>query len=326
MQIPISIFKTAPQGTTAIDISEAFNIFNLLSARQASVLGHQFFLNYVHDRDFVLLLESHLTIWQEQISELEKQAEIYNLKTPRRTPANLKFTANLDDITDFYIFDLILNELTAEVYSLSRAVISTTTNDMLHDIITKHFLSHIKQYGTLYKYGNTKGWMQILPSFKTEKSLKNEPITVAEANNIWDHLVERYDQWRLTQFYLSNVHDKEFKAVLQSGVTTLEDQMKTLEQLCEKFEIPLPDRPPLNQKVVADPEVLEDSFIYRNILTGIQGSINLHVRAAIETVRNDSLRKIFMDYLKEELAIYGSYFRYGKVKGWIRIIPTYHHL
>jgi hypothetical protein len=46
--------------------------------------------------------------------------------------------------------------------------------------------------------------------------------------------------------------------------------MKTLEKKCEQFEIPLPDRPAKTQKAVADPDVMEDRFLYRSILTGIQ--------------------------------------------------------
>ncbi len=322
--MPISIFKTAPRANAKIDIAEAFNIFNLLSARQASIVGHQFYINYVHDRDFVLILNSHIKGWQEQVSELEKQAEKYNLKTPGRSPVTIKFTAHTDDISDSLIFDLILNELTAELYALSRAVVSSTTNDTLHDIMTKHMLSHMKHYELLYKYGNLKGWMHIVPSYKTDKMLAKEPITVAEANNIWDHLIERYDQWQLTQNYLSIAHDNDFKAVLLSGSVSLESQMKTLEKECEKFEIPLPDRPSKIQKFVVDPGVLEDKFLYRNILTGIQGSIGLHVRAAIETIRNDALRKMFMDYLKGELSTYKNYCKYGKAKGWLKVVPTYH--
>lgn len=324
MPMPISIFKTSPQNKTKIDISEAFNIFNLQGARQASILGHQFHLNYVHDRDFALILQSHVKTWQDQVSELEKQAEKYNIKTPRRSPANIKFTADTEEISDNFIFDLILNELTAELYALSRAVISSTTNDTLHDLFVKHMLSHMKHYEILYKYGNMKGWMHIVPSFKTDKTLTKEPITVSEANNIWDHLVERYDQWQLTLYYSSITHDNDFKAVLMAGSAKLESQAKTLEKQCEKFEIPLPDRPPKTQKAVVDPEVMEDRFLYRNILTGIQGAISLHVRAAIETVRNDEIRKLFMDYLKGELSMYKNYVKYGKVKGWIKIVPSYH--
>jgi len=324
MEIPISIFKNAPQGTDKIDISEAFNIYNLLSARQSSVLNHQFFLNFVHDRDFMLLLEGHIKTWQGQLAELVKQAETHNIKTPRRSPANIKFTAHTDAITDLFIFDLIINELAGELYALSRAVISCTTNDALHDIFVKHMMSHLKHYETLYKYGNAKGWMHILPSYKTDKMLKREPITVAEGNNIWDHLVERYDQWQLTKFFLSVVHDSDLKAVLQLGSASLARQIKILEQLCEEFELPLPDRPPVNQKAVADPDIMEDRFLYVRILSGMQGAISLHVRAAVESVRNDGLRKLFMDFLKEELAMYRKYYRYGKVKGWLRIVPTYH--
>ena len=239
----------------------------MIGARQASVLGNQFYINYIHDRDFILILQSQIKAWQDQISELEKQAEKYNIKTPRRTPVNIKFTANTDEITDSFIFVLVLSELAGELYSLSRAVISSTTNDVLHDIITKHMISHIKHYEVLYKYGNSKGWMHIVPYYKTGKMLKKEPITVAEANNIWDHLVNRYDQWQLTQYYLSIVHDNDFKLVLQTGIKPLESQMKALETQCDKFEIPLPGRPPKTQKSVSDPEVMEDQFLYRNILT-----------------------------------------------------------
>ncbi len=321
----ISIFKTKPQGITKLDISEAFNIFNLISARQASILSHQFFMNYVHDNDFVLILQNDVKVWQEQVAELEKQAEKYNVKIPRRTPVIIKFTANTDQITDYYIFNLILNELTAELFSLSRAVISSTTNDSLQQMFMEHLLSHMKKYEVLYKYGNTKGWMHILPSYRTDKMVEKEPITVSEANNIWDHLVERYDQWQLTQYYLSIAHDDDFKAILQIGLSTLESQMETLEKLSEKYEIPLPDRPSKFQKSVSDPEVIEDTIIYRYILTGIQSSISLHVRAAIETVRNDKFRKIFMDYLNEELSIYNRFIKYGKMKGWLRIVPSYRH-
>lgn len=321
--MPLSIFKTAPKNITKLDVSEAFNIFNLLSARQSSVLSHQFYINYVHDRDFSLILQGHVKTWQEQILELEKQAEKYDLKGPRRAPITFKFTAKTDQITDMFIFELILSELTAELYSLSRAVVSSTTNDQLHNIFSQHMMSHMKHYEELYKYGRIKGWVHVVPSYKTNKALAKEPITIAEANNIWDHLVERYDQCSLTQYFLSVTHDSDFKGILLMGATELKSQMKALEKKCEEFEIPLPDRPATTQKAIVDSDAMEDRFIYRTILTGIQNSIGLHVRAVIETVRNDELRKLFMDYLKEELSLYNKLYKYGKVKGWIKIVPTY---
>jgi hypothetical protein len=54
---PISIFKRARGGTEQIDIQEAFNIFNLLRARYVSTQTVQVFKNFVHDRDWDLVLD-----------------------------------------------------------------------------------------------------------------------------------------------------------------------------------------------------------------------------------------------------------------------------
>ncbi len=85
----------------------------------------------------------------------------------------------------------------------------------------------------------------------------------------------------------------------------------------------LPNRPPSSVKNPIDPETLTDKFMYNAILTGILTAMEMHIRATIETIRNDSLRKVWTDLLTDELGMYDKYLKYGKMKGWLNIIPIY---
>jgi hypothetical protein len=49
----------------------------------------------------------------------------------------------------------------------------------------------------------------------------------------------------------------------------------------------------------------------------------MHIRAVIETNRNDGIRKIFMGLLDKELNIYDDLLKIGKVKGWMKVPPMY---
>jgi hypothetical protein len=72
-----------------------------------------------------------------------------------------------------------------------------------------------------------------------------------------------------------------------------------------------------------DPETIKDKFMYRNILSWELTSLDNHVRAIIETIRNDSMRKLWNGILNTELEYYDKYLKYGKMKGWTRVVPLY---
>ncbi len=68
---------------------------------------------------------------------------------------------------------------------------------------------------------------------------------------------------------------------------------------------------------------MEDQFAYRLLLGSIISAVDLHTRAVVETVRNDPLRDVFYGFLTKEITIMDRLFRYGKLKGWLHIIPSY---
>jgi len=153
--------------------------------------------------------------------------------------------------------------------------------------------------------------------------VEKEPVSVSEAGHIWEHINQRYDQIHLTNFYINYIHDTEFKMMLDMGTKKLESQLKRLIQKANEFEIPLPERPPKSQVATIDPETMEDRFVYRTIQKAMQNVIDQHIRAVVETLRNDNLRNLFLSYLKDELDLFDKFVKYGKMKGWLRVEPMY---
>ena len=123
--------------------------------------------------------------------------------------------------------------------------------------------------------------------------------------------------------FIDFVHDADFKIVLQKGIELMEKQVSMLEQEALKYDVQLPNRPPASMKGPIDPETLTDRFMYSTILAGILSAVDMHIRAVLETIRNDGLRKIWLDLYNEELTAYDKFLKYGKAKGWTKPVPIY---
>lgn len=319
----ISIFKQSNGLKEEIDIQEAFNIWNALRARYHSVETIYLLRNFIHDRDFIVVLGGFLNQWTKSTEKYEKLIEQFKIKSPTKPPREFAITVNINHIADDLVYRRIYNDLTSQMYFLGTAYRSSVTNDRVRKIIRADLESHLKNFDTLYKYGKLKGWMEDPPAYKTAKAGVNEPLAVSEAFHILDHIGMRYHQLQLTKYFLTVAHDKDFRLILSQGIKTLESQMKMLEEKALKYEVPLPNQPPASGNVAMDSETMEDRFMYMTIYAGIQNAVDMHVRAVIETIRNDSLRAISYDLFTDEMGMYENYVKYGKAKGWITATPVY---
>lgn len=59
------------------------------------------------------------------------------------------------------------------------------------------------------------------------------------------------------------------------------------------LNVTLPNRPSPSVMIPIDPETIKDQFMYNNILGRLLNALYTYVRAIIETIRNDSLRKLW---------------------------------
>lgn len=319
----ISILKKAKSIDERLDIQEAYNIYSLLRARYVSTQTVQLFKNFVHDADWEIILDGFEKHFNKQIDTLEKLGGKFHIIMPARPPLDVKFTTNINDITDEYIYKKIYHDLIAELMSLIHAVRSTSSNDNLRAIIIKDLIIHFEDFDTLYKFGKWKGWEETYPVYKTNIPHQEEQLSTSEAFHIWDHINMRYEQIELIGIFANFAHDTEFKVILQHGLYVFNKQVNQLEKLALKLKVPLPNRPTLPVMSPIDPETIKDKFMYRNILSWELTALDTHVRAIIETIRNDSLRKLWNDHLSAELEYYDKYLKYGKMKGWTSVVPIY---
>ncbi|HZK53164.1 MAG TPA: DUF3231 family protein [Desulfosporosinus sp.] len=319
----ISIFKKTNDREDRLDIQEAFNIYNLLSARYFSMQTIQLYKNLVHDVDWEIILDGFMKHFDKQIAILEELGLIFRIKMPNRSPMDVKASSSINDITDDYIYKDIFHDLVAQLMSLIYAVHSSSTNDKIRNVIIQDLTTHLKDFDILYKFGKLKGWEATYPVYKTTLHHQEEALSTSEAFHIWDHINMRYEQIELIGLFSGFAHDTEFKVILDHGLDIFNKQVSHLEQLALKLNVPLPNRPTLPVIAPIDPEIIMDMFMYRNILNSVLTALDTHVRAIIETIRNDSLRTLWIDQLNLELKYYDTYLKYGKMKGWTRVVPIY---
>ena len=319
----ISIFKKVKGEQERLDIQESFNIYNLLRARYVSAQTVQLFKNFVHDIDWKIILDKFLKHFEKQITVLEELGAKFRIIMPSRPPLDIKFATSINDITDEYIYKKIYHDLIAELMSLMHAVRSNSTNDTLRNIIIQDLKIHFEDFDILYKFGKLKSWEESYPVYKSALPHQKEQLSTSEAFHIWDHINLRYEQIELIGIFVDFAHDTEFKVILQHGLYIFNKQVNHLEQIALKLNVPLPNRPTIPVMAPIDPETIKDDFMYRNILSWELTSLDTHVRAIIETIRNDSLRKLWSELLNAELEFYDKYLKYGKMKGWTRVVPIY---
>lgn len=322
-KMPVSVFKRSKDGMEQVDIQEAYSIWNWLRVRYNSLETLQFYLNLVHDRDFSLLLGRLLKDTKQHMKAMELEGKKFNIPVPDRPPLEIEFPGGINQVTDKFIYKKILADIMAELFMVSRMVRSSTTNDRLREIFVNDMLTLIRNFELYYKYSKAKGWEDVPPSYKTASPTIKEGLSLTEAFHLWDHLSQRYDQLQKTTLYQNMVHDADLKIILNQGVNVLNGQIKKLEQEVLKYGVPLPERPPAYIEISIDPESLKDAFMYGDIFTGIVEAIDLHMRAIIETIKNDGLRDLFVEILKDEVKLFDRFLKYGKVKGWTKVTPVY---
>jgi len=306
-----------------VDIQEAFNIYNLLRARYVSIQTVQIFKNFVHDLDWEIVLDRFIKNFAGQIASLEEFGEKYRLIMPTKPPLDVKFATRINDITDEYIYKKIYHDMVAQLMSLIHAVRSSSTNDNLRKLIITDLKTHFADFDVLYKFGKAKSWEETYPVYKTALPHQKEQLSTSEAFHIWDHICLRYEQIELLGIFLNFAHDTEFRAILQHGSYVYAKQVEQLEKLALELNVMLPNRPTPAVNAPIDPETIKDKFMYRVILSWELNALDNHVRAIIETIRNDSLRKLWSELLGSELSYYDKFLKYGKMKGWARAVPIY---
>ncbi|MBS4030228.1 MAG: DUF3231 family protein [Clostridiales bacterium] len=151
---------------------------------------------------------------------------------------------------------------------------------------------------------------------------KQGNINVSEVFHLWNHLVQRYNIIYLTTLMEQFAKDEDLKLILKVGETSLSKHITILEKEMMAYGIPLPLRPPKQAQSTASLEQINDRYIFRRILRGIQGFLPTHTMAFVHST-SPKIRELFMSFLVEEMKLYDKFMEYGKLKGYEIMPPSY---
>ena len=151
-------------------------------------------------------------------------------------------------------------------------------------------------------------------------------LDIGEAFILSQHLYYRYLCLEQTQKYYNWANDTDFKAMVKDGLKYLKKEVSLIEEQMDKYKVPQPSRSPKSVKISADMDnstTINDQFLFEQIRIGCLAAVEKNLLNAMMILNNDSLRVMFIDFVKEELDIMLNCCKYGKLKGWLPVYPTY---
>lgn len=155
---------------------------------------------------------------------------------------------------------------------------------------------------------------------------KAEPpsVDIMEAAAIWEELTARYDIIQFTQILQNFVHDTDLKLIINKGLfQILEKQVNVLEEEMNVLQIPLPERPPKSVNIPSTTGLFQDEFIFSSVFVGIQHMMDRHIKHIRSITTSDRLRRIFIEFMQQEMEVFDNMVKYGKLKGWLKLPPKF---
>jgi spore coat protein CotF len=309
----------------SLDIQEAHNLWESLKSRYDNLEELQIYETFMHDLDFEVLSQEILDdVFEEQINQLETKMNQHQIALPSRPPKSVRTNVNTEVLTDRFIAAKIIAMMQTDIDLQIRAIRTSITTEQIRNLFCNFLKETIYLHDKTVKYLKTKGWLGIPPQYPYLATETKERVDAGEAFHLIDHLITRYDAVNITQIYHHQAHDSDFKYILEKGLQlTLETQINSLEEEINYFGLPQPARPPKSVKSKIDCEELEDEIMFRELFASLSHMLNLHANGFKQNATNDRIRKLYIDFLDEEVKMFSNLAKYGKTKGWSRPIPMF---
>lgn len=306
-----------------LNTQEAYNLWGILASKYLVAEKLNMWNEFVHDLDLKVIIKILLNEIDENTNILEAQLKKYLIKGPEHSRYAVNSPVNPEVMQDKYIARDIFVYNQEHIENLVRSIRTSMTNDEIRTIFKKMCVKTIEEQDKIVQYLKAKGWIETPPLYQDTPDNVQERLSSCDAYHIWDHLAYRYDNIHQTLIFHSFAYDGDFKVVLKMGIDILNRQAKIFEKELKYFGIPLPTKASDIIVPPANTELLDDKYMYRMVLQGIQGITSVHAHALKQCTYNDRLRNIFKKILIEEIDELDKMIKFGKAKGWLDPVPAY---
>lgn len=150
-------------------------------------------------------------------------------------------------------------------------------------------------------------------------------IDMGEAFLLSQHLYYRHFCLEQTKQHYHLVKDLDFRVFIKRGIDYIEKETAEIEKQMQKHKVPQPSRSPKSVMISLnkDCDFPNDQHIFEQVRQGCGAAIEKNTRNAFMIINNDSLRDMFLNFVKEEMDLLSNLLKFGKIKGWTPVYPAY---
>ena len=279
--------------------------------------------NFIHDKDFFVHVTKTLEDYQDECQKLEKLLEKYGIPGPEPGLRDVNVSGNSEVVKDKGTAQRLYLAMSVDTMRLMHALKDQFINDDIREFTTELAKTALRRVDSYISYIKLKNWLSLPPLYPNTSAKTNEVIAANEVYLLFEHLAYRYQNSRQTLIYSAITRHEEFAALLKNGIKILEKEIKTIEEKLLEFGISLPKRYSVIEPLFENKDIVDDRYMYNNILRGMKDALSLHGSLISEITANDDLRKFFMKLTFDEMSYIDKFTKIGKLRGWILEEPVF---
>jgi len=159
------IGKSAKEKQEAINVSEAFYVWDILVAKLDIMEAIQILENLIDDKDLKFIAGQLVKGLQKGIADMERIMNDYGIPFPVRPPAGINNTTSSEYITDRLIYQNVLEGIQTFFPLLSSGFMNSTT-PIVRKAFKNHLLLTIELQELIVEYGKLKGYLNEPPVYR----------------------------------------------------------------------------------------------------------------------------------------------------------------
>lgn len=157
--------KSPTEKQRNINVSEVFHLWNHLVQRYNVIQVTNNLEIFARDEDLKLLLGYGRKSLEKHVSLLEKEMINYEIPLPVRNPKQTQATANVETISDRYIYRRVLRGIQSFL-PIHTIAFTQSTSPKIRDMFMAFLIDEMKLYDRFLEYGKLKGYVMKPPVYK----------------------------------------------------------------------------------------------------------------------------------------------------------------
>ena len=151
---------------------------------------------------------------------------------------------------------------------------------------------------------------------------KQHEISAAEAGNMWNKLVARYDLTESIMIKMNYIKDADLEKEVRYLLKKINRQIIELEKVMAEHAVSLALQPASEIKITENISSVTDRYIYIRIYQSLKRFLPVHM-VAFQQSTSPKLREMFKTFLLEEMDLFERFQDFGRKSNLLPPQPEY---